>query len=109
MPYVIKFTDPAGAVSYWPKGFGHTCHEHARDLAGAERFDTEARASRSLYGYIAPSAFWESERRHRAAMIEQFRRWQCEVVRSTLTTAIRSRGQNALPHNHGARLFLQSA
>jgi hypothetical protein len=80
MEYAIRFTSPAGVVSWYPKGFGHTCHEHATDVSAAERFDSEAKANRSLYGYISPPAFWNSERQHAEKMRQQFRNWKCEIV-----------------------------
>ncbi|QIG97694.1 MULTISPECIES: hypothetical protein [Bradyrhizobium] len=58
MPHVIRFTDPAGAVSFWPKGFGFSSHAHAPTMDGAEHFADAARAQRSLNGYVNPPAFW---------------------------------------------------
>jgi hypothetical protein len=80
MEYAIKFTDPKGVVSWYPKGFGHTCHEHAADAAKAETFPDERTAAKRLMGYINPPAFWNSERRHSELMRQKFRNWQCDVV-----------------------------
>jgi hypothetical protein len=78
--YAIKFTDPAGAVSYWPENFGFGVHKHAEELAGAKRFSDPEAAQRSLLSYINPPAFWNSEREHASRMREQFRRWKCEII-----------------------------
>jgi hypothetical protein len=80
MPYVIRFIDPAGAVTYWPPGFGFTSHEHASTLEAAERFTDEIIAQRHLNGYVHPPAFWNSEREHAEKMHQQFRNWRYEVI-----------------------------
>jgi hypothetical protein len=85
MPYVIRFTNPAGEVTYMPEGFGFTSHAHVSELALAARFEDPRHAQQRLSGYILPDAFWDSERRHRELMIEKFRGWKCEVVKLKLT------------------------
>ena len=80
MPYAIKFTDPAGVVSYMPEGFGHSCHAHVPDVASAWKLDGEAQAQRILNGYVNPPAFWNSERAHAEKMRAKFRNWKCEII-----------------------------
>jgi hypothetical protein len=80
--FAIRFTDPRGVVSWYPEGFGYTSHAHATDASKAARFESEAKASRSLYGYISPPAFWNSERAHAEKLRQQFRNWKCEIVKA---------------------------
>lgn len=75
MAHIIRFKDPTGQVSYWPKGFGFTSHKHAETVDNAERFESAATAWRRVSGYVNPPAFWESERRHAELMRIQFRGW----------------------------------
>lgn len=80
MAYIIRFTDPHGAVTYFPFEFGFTVHEHTADIRQARTFTEKPAAYRSLYGYIHPMGFWESERSHAANMRAKFRTWACEVI-----------------------------
>ena len=80
MKYLIKFIDPSGTVTYWPKGFGFESHAHITDPTAAEQFNSPEQANRNLSGYIKPAAFWNSEREHKAAMEKKFRGWKFEVI-----------------------------
>ena len=78
--FVIRFTDPQGVVSYWPKGFGYTAHEYAENANAAEQFETREAAQRRLNGYTHPRYFWECERRHAKAMEAKLRGWKYAVA-----------------------------
>ena len=80
MPYLIRLQPPKGPAEYIPPGFGFTAHAHVTDPAAAAQFDTESAAARRMHAYLWPPAFWESERRHRAAQEAKFRNWKCEIV-----------------------------
>jgi hypothetical protein len=81
MANVIRFTDPHGAVSYWPKGYGFTSHALTHDAGEAEHFADAKSAERRIYHYrFNPNSFWESEREHQRRTIEKYKNWIIEAV-----------------------------
>lgn len=80
MSYLIRMTPPQGPAEYIPLGFGYGVHCHTTDPNAAERFTDPNAAHNRLRNYRYPPAFWESERRHAAAMENQYRAWRFEVV-----------------------------
>lgn len=77
MPAIVRFTDPAGAVTF-------LCHDapgHTQDPAAAVRFVSDAVAYRAANAaiYGDPNAFWNSERESAKLARDRMSGWRATV------------------------------